>query len=145
MDKEKQRIAIAQLMGFKCQVCPVTGRYWLIPPKYQDHMKPETLLDSIPDLSLWEVGKVEGGMSELPDFLNDLNAINDAVNYLRNANRMAYLDYGKRLDQLVAIYNSSPEQQAYHGILTCDAPADMRARAVLESLNLWTPTGEENE
>jgi len=73
----------------------------------------------------------------LPNYPGDLNACHEMANYLRNANRGQYLQYGKMLENLVAIYNSLPEREAYHGILVCDAPPEMRCEAFLRTLGLW--------
>jgi hypothetical protein len=68
---------------------------------------------------------------QFPSYETDLNAMHEAANYLRNKDRMAYLTYGKTLENLVARYNSLPGREAYHSIATCDAPADMRVEAFL--------------
>ena len=72
----------------------------------------------------------------IPNYLNDLNAMAEAVSYLRNSNRLAYAEYAKNLEKIVAIYNSSEERQAYHAIQVCDATAAHRADAFILALSL---------
>lgn len=78
-------------------------------------------------------GKPPGRAYEAPcpRCTRDLNAMASAVDYLRNADRMAYGRYAYEVRQGVAKFNSRPDRQSYHPIMDCDAPAEIRADAFL--------------
>ncbi len=99
MSPEAQRIAIAEACGWR----------------FENYGTRE-----FPNL-YWRVFNPDGKLIEkyftgadfravyVPDYLNDLNAMAEAMNYLRNSNRLAYATYAKTLETIVAIYNSSEE------------------------------------
>lgn len=67
--------------------------------------------------------------SDAPFYFNDLNACHEMEKHLRLTDRAAYWTYGKKLDGLVAIYNSEDDRTQEECIGTFEAPASMRAEA----------------
>jgi hypothetical protein len=74
-------------------------------------------------------------IKHLPDYLNDLNAMQSAVMCL-NRDTLDYSNYCSHLNQIVAIANSISRSRP---IQVCDATAAQRAEAFLKTLNLWKP------
>lgn len=111
MSAEEVRVAIAEACGITVEPCTCAANPW----------------------------RDAATKKHIRNYPEDLNAMASAVDYLRNANRFQYLTYGVRLDNLVARYNSLPEREAYHGILSCDAPAEMRAEAFLFAVERSQP------
>lgn len=75
-------------------------------------------------------GKVEHYYIGLPNYCNDLNAMHEAVSFLRNSNRLLYIKYTSMLNEIVARYNSDPVREPYRSTATCDATAAQRAEAL---------------
>ena len=111
MKAEAQRIAIAKACG------------WKVHPKHKG-------LDLSEELECWTDDPPRGFASELrlkrdlPDYLNDLNAMHEAEKTLGGAQM---IDYGNLLPQIVAD----------HWPNVCMATAAQRAEAFLRTLGLW--------
>lgn len=108
MKPELQRIAIAEEQGWRC--CHDSSKYGLgviaFPPNYDGDLN-NTI-----------------GLQKIPDYLNDLNAMHEAVMAQSGEFRLRYRN------ALVEIAGS----QHYH-----NATAAQRAEAFLKTLNLWKP------
>lgn len=127
MTLNEKRIAVALVCGWK----------WF--PAYNKRKKMNFLVPpSGRAVTVWKDGELGGG-DALPNYPNDLNAMHEAASFLRNKDRMVYLDYAKNLDQLMARYNSLPEREAYRSLATVDAPASMRVEAFLMAVEAWKP------
>ena len=115
MTKEQQRIAIAEACGWskprkaRLQGRPVT--YWLPPDS------------SYMDSRIYE--------QQLPDYLNDLNAMHEAEKKLSNEKKEAYA---------VTLHNICGNVPFWFGI--AHATTAQRTEAFLKTLNLWE---EDNE
>jgi len=106
MTPEQQRIAIAKVCGYRDgELKP----FWLAPP----------------------IGKPfkACGVNNLPDYLNDLNAMHEAEKVLYGNLWQPYHDK-------LAMINCNARCGSYPAI---DATAAQRAEAFLRTLNLWTP------
>jgi hypothetical protein len=106
MTPEEQRIAIAEACGWEAR---------------HDHLKWTWLR---PD------GRAFNG--ELPDYLNDLNAMHEAEKVLREMQTMTYLD---RLGDIVSQGMGEGSYGEIWNIL--HATAAQRAEAFLRTLHLW--------
>ncbi len=105
MKPEQQRIAIAEICGFVKNTNTAFGKTapWWYNPAGQ---------------IFWE--------SELPDYLNDLNAMHEAEKVLDEKQQQEYVNLlltGDSLNYFAEIH----------------ATATQRAEAFLRTLNLWTP------
>lgn len=118
MKPEAQRIAIAEACGY-------------LNPRQSDSGAFFASYAQNADGTYW-------GTHGIPDYLNSLDAMHEACNYLRNADRLIYQEYGIELCKIVARYNCLPERDDYFPLLNCDATAAQRAEAFLRTLNLWT-------
>lgn len=137
MDKDKQRIAIAEACGWKLLEGPRTDAFGC-----HEGIGPKTMKWTLNGNCsfAWQQFK-EDADRVLPDYLNDLNAMAIAEmrlgspelqnRYQAEILEVTYNDYERRFNQ--GVFNQ----------LT--ATAAQRAEAFLRTLNLWTPTGEENE
>ncbi len=76
----------------------------------------------------------EGLFHRIPTYSQCLNAISGIANYLRNANRLQYQEYHEHLNHMIANYNSLPEREPYPPFNVADAPARLRAEAILLTL-----------
>ena len=92
MNEQEQRIAIAEACGVS-----IKGDYFEITP------------------GIW------APIAELPDYLNDLNAMHEVENYLKHGQR-------KRYETFLNIYKFGVFSSAHE-----------RAEAFLKTLNLWKP------
>ena len=106
MNKEAQRIAIAEACGWK-------------------------RIGTEKNLPLY--GWIEiGPMEEIPDYLNDLNAIHEAEKVLTTEQHSIY---GRHLLDL------TKDWRPYWGTTrVAYATAAQKAQALLRTLNLWTPS-----
>lgn len=118
MSPEAQRIAIAEFCG------------WRPDMKMKDG---SILWDTRRNGEVWGMKPHPSGFivdCKVPNYCNDLNAMHEAVSFLRNSNRFLYSKYASMLDEIVARYNSDPAREPYRSIATCDATAAQRAEAL---------------
>jgi len=107
MKPEEQRIAIATACGWK-EVQPPFEFRW---------MNPQTK---------WTE-------PEVPDYLSDLNAMNDAEGMLKGEQAR---DYANRLFHITLANRENIEEDSW--FIHVRATASHRAEAFLKTLNLWT-------
>ncbi len=119
MKTEAQRIAIAEACGWADVRRPIDDSYHTIDT----------------DTLGWLMGRVAGVKpgervhKPLPDYLNDLNAMHEAEKQaLKNPDQWA--EYWTTLDGLCG-YEEAPWS-------TGCAPAELRAKALLQTLGTWT-------
>jgi hypothetical protein len=105
MSPEAQRIAIAEACGWR----------------YSPTAAPEVKLAAI--MRWIAPGQPDWCETQLPDFLNDLNAMHEAEDVLTEAQKDAYVT--------TLCLEVQPEPELYH------ATAAQRAEAFLRTLNLW--------
>jgi len=108
MNTEQQRIAIAQACGW-------TG------------FNP----DNIPDCLQYTARRADGKWGLIPDYLNDLNAMHEAVKSLPQNLKPRYFAY------LCTVASGAISLNGYSE--ATEATAAQRAEAFLRTLNLWTP------
>ena len=107
MSPEKQRIAIAEFEGWHPDVANVNP----------DHSKAE---------GFWYEGIFYVGIGNLPDYLNDLNAICKAVNLLRKDDSPKWYDYRGHLMNICG------------SVMNCiQADAATRSEALLKTIGRW--------
>jgi hypothetical protein len=119
MNKEKQRIAIAEACGWKCnghpdQLAATVG--WEL--AYQFVLTPE--------------GKLVTHNS-IPDYLNDLNAVHDFVSQ-KFKSKFMLAEYEYMLRACLADGRPTFEVAGYE---LANATAAQKAEALLKALNLW--------
>lgn len=108
MSPEAQRIAIAEACGWtKCEHVASINLTKGIPPA-----------NNPPKYSTYE-----NGMAQLPDYLNDLNAMHEAEKMLTNL-----------VDQLTYLYKLSPVKSEW---TLATATARQRASAYLRTIGKW--------
>jgi hypothetical protein len=106
MSPEAQRLALAKLEGWKpCE--------------------PRVFVRFAPSHAFMKDGAYYGGLSAIPRYLEDLNAIHE-VEKIKKLNWPSYID------NLVAVTES---HLTAHLVM---ATAPQRAEAILKTLNLWT-------
>jgi hypothetical protein len=111
MDNKKQRIAIAEACGYYPMPC---GDKWTRNPN-----------------------GLTGPSSPLPDYLNDLNAMDEARKVLTSQRHR--VDYWFAVARLVEEANIKLSEDSGHmPFLYLHATAAQRAEALLKTLNLWT-------
>lgn len=113
MKPEEQRIAIAKSVGWK--EAPQGGM-----------LRPD--------------GSWTHCFSSLPDFINDLNAMHEAVHQLRvNGNQFQWLDYTKNLFKVVWDREAAGDDYVTSGLSwdVIEATAAQRAEAYLRAKGLW--------
>lgn len=107
MTPEQQRIAIAKACGYRDgELKP----FWLAPPIGQPF--------------------IACGINQLPDYLNDLNAMHEAEKVLMTEPNLMNKYQNYELSKFVSSVNSN---------WLCRATSAQRAEAFLRTLNLWTP------
>ncbi len=122
MTHEKQRIALAEWAG------------WRYSPDADSSIKHEaTMAWYRPGNSPWQ-------LEQLPDYLNDLNAVHKLEEKLRE-NSHAWAKYGEQLQEIVNHYPVGVVPD-YHRDLrslasVAHATAAKRCEALLKTLNLW--------
>jgi hypothetical protein len=119
MTPEQQRIAIAQSCGWKgISQSHLIGYAPWRPKTYSDRVNtcPVDELECIP-------------LDPLPNYLNDLNAMNEAEKALTDAQ---FEDYFDELESQVPF--ARPQHKRRH---VCAATATQRAEAFLKTLGLW--------
>ena len=115
MNKEKQRIAIAEFCGWS-----------------QD----EVLGWWAPDDSEWY--GTSWGIDMLPNYLNDLNAMHDAEKGLTDAQ---WREYTNNLLNLTAMYIDQ-EGAPMRLVSSIHATAEQRAEALLKTIGRWEDESE---
>ena len=117
MNQEKQRIAIAEACGwadikFHNETSPLLS-------KWNPHYEPG-LYGKSPNPN-WD------GLNPLPDYLNSLDAMHEAVETLRYRDGFEWFDFQKHLLDICG------------SVMNCiQATAEQRAEALLKTLRLWT-------
>lgn len=106
MDKEKQRIKIAEACGWKTASDSPNWTYYR------------------PDARGWN--------GELPDYLNDLNAMHEAEKVLTDEQDLEYSEFLALVVKARWGANNSCDMQRLRS-----ATAAQRAEAFLKTLNLW--------
>lgn len=135
MKLEEQRIAVAEACGWK---------YW--------HDDQETLLlrpdEEWPAYPHWEERGMRRGdgrptaslidVSALPDYLNDLNAMHEAVKILTDYQRNTYCDYlvGVSHNDLSRSFGPDGEIEG-DSFTVFEATASQRAEAFLRTIGKW--------
>lgn len=114
MNAEKQRKAIGEHLGWK-----------IYPQEKVSHFGHLLAID--PD----------GKDAFMPDFLNDLNAMHEAISTLKDQDYLLYIDYQTRLGYVVARDNSGEEEGT--PIALVDASASQRAESFLKTVERWEP------
>jgi hypothetical protein len=110
MNKEQQRIAIAEACGWTAE--QDSNGYWrAVDPKHGNAVELW-----ISERNVWSVG--------IPDYLNDLNAMHEAEKLLDGMDQITYL----------AKLHEGNHYCSWAG--TC-APTTQRAEAFLKTLGLW--------
>ena len=116
MSPEKQRIKIAEACGWRCA-------------------KHVAEFDKIHATMCWiKPSADEWQTQELPDYLNDLNAMHEAEKVLTQ-DRM--IDYSRHVGKTVTMYLPA-SRAAWMDFRLIHATAAQRAKAFLKTLNLWT-------
>ena len=111
MNEEQQRIAIAEVCGWKpCDNC--NCGYWI--PPTETHWRQAI---------------------KLPDYLNDLNAMHEAEQMLWRMDWRLRDDF---IDHLARIINPIHGYRMQDGIDLLDATAAQRAEAFLRTIDKWT-------
>lgn len=135
MNKELQRIKIAEACGWKRCSYPPTYRQG-----GHEHAHAMFGLNTSPLLGMhrpeWKGKKDHGPFSTPvppPDYLNDLNACAEFEKVLTEEQ---HYQYARTLEEVVATVGRCRPHLA---------SAPQRCDAFLKVMNLWTPTGEENE
>ena len=108
MDKRAQRIAIAKVRGWT----DIKEPHGFAPEPYG-----------------FPPGRTNGEREDIPDYLNDLDAMHEAEKILTPAQ---FFQYEKNITTLVG----SRDQKYY---LNLHATAAQRAEAFLKTLGLWVP------
>ena len=115
MTAEAQRIAIAEACGYTQEESWLDGRDCWSHKDHPPHM----------------------GFDAIPDYLNDLNAIDSAVLLTLNiATSQLNWDYTKHLG--IATGSSNPAAGAYISTALIHATAAQRCEAFLKTINKWT-------
>ena len=109
MNQEKQRIAIAEACGY-------SNCHWRGPADFREFVGKRIL----------EGGEIYPGC-RVPDYLNDLNAIHEAVETLRHKDGSEWWDFRVHLADICGSAGNCIQ-----------ATAAQRAEAFLKTLGLWT-------
>jgi hypothetical protein len=111
MNKEQQRIAIAEACGWEWKNSKDGG------------------------VKFWSNGDIFYAWkdTELPDYLNDLNAMHEAINTLDQIQMMEF--YNNHIYDVVCNNRTSYSGMDHANV--CNATAAQRAEAFLKTLGLW--------
>lgn len=120
MNPEAQRIAIAEACGFK---------WW--PSLFNKEQKILALTEE--DSHQVSLGQWVWEMT--PDYLNDLNAMHEAENFLTEAQRYTFY---RILGNDISFHRLVSVNVRTQPCLVISAKAFQRAEAFLRTLNLWT-------
>jgi hypothetical protein len=112
MDKEKQRIKIAEVCGYT-------------------HVRIVKAIEGPPDIG---IGHHPTEPHSVPDYLNDLNAMHKAIRILTDAQRIIFRTHLTKV--WTWNYNSRCGSFPNHDD-SCNATAEQRAEAFLRTLDLW--------
>jgi len=122
MKPEQQKIAIATACGWTlCEYVESIGLEKGFPP-----------LNNLPSY-----GTYENGMAQLPDYLNDLNAMHEAEKTLWEKDWASRYDF---VDKLARILNPTHGHHQQSGLDLLDATAAERAEAFLRTMNIREET-----
>ena len=90
------------------------------------------------ELPRWKKGRVWTHVDEIPDYLNDLNAMHDAFNHIEGDHPTAGADlrqvYWWELCKIVGTDTYEPQREPWK---VFNATAAQRAEAFLRTLELW--------
>ena len=129
MTPEEQRIAIAEACGWTCCGCVEGCTPHGLSPSFSVH-----------DYSFKEVMAMEVPIGDLPDYLNDLNAMHEAEKLLTEDQISNYGSFLKGKDnETVSLY--APEHREIAKVAM--ATAAQRAEAFLRTIDKWI-TNETN-
>lgn len=121
MTPEQQRIKIAEACGWTCcgqvEGCQPHGLH----PMFK-----------VDDYRLDQIMNMEVPICDLPDYLNDLNAMHEAEKFL---NHEQDLDYSESLEVVVQGKFNCNNGEDMRRLRS--ATASQRAEAFLKTLNLW--------
>lgn len=119
MNTEKQRIAIAEACGWK----PYESLKLVPHPRGRGHMR-------------CDADHPNGYPSNMPDFINDLNAMHEAERTLTSAtDQFTYAAFLlERFEWVDVNSNDLSCDEVYHAALST---AERRAEAFLKTLGLW--------
>ena len=142
MKPEEQRIDIAKACGWKQLFKGEHDRYVRFSPP--PTRKPEYKYGSyIHGLGHTNILKKEYLVDELPDYLNDLNAMNEAEKTIVQRDRSIYWNALMKSVgpdgevDLVDDYGEQSTSPPTNGFSIVHATAKQRAEAFLKTLNLW--------
>ena len=122
MKPEQQRIAIAEACGWtRCEYVESIGLAKGFPP-----------LNNPPSY-----GTYENGMAQLPDYLNDLNAMHEAEQTFWQKYWESRYDF---VDKLARIISPTHGHHLQSGLDLLDATAAQRAEALSRTINQWEET-----
>jgi hypothetical protein len=120
MKPEQQIIAIAEACGWtQCVYVESIG-----------------LAKGVPGNNKPSYGTYENGMAQLPDYLNDLNAMHEAEQTLWQKDWESRHDFVDKLARILSPVHGYWQQS---GLDLLDATAAQRAEAFLRTINLWKP------
>ena len=111
MNIEAQRIAISEVCGWK---------------------RHEMFIDEVVK---WKKGDDTLTLLELPDYLNDLNAMNEAEKTLTNQQRGIFEVWLTDILKVISVPHASLSEGALFKLV--HATAAYRAEAFLKTMNLW--------
>lgn len=130
LTNEQKRVLIAETCGWKAKHYLPTG----------DTESLTKLLDPDGEMAgspRWGEWDLQDFWNHLPDYFGSLDAMHEAEKALRLRDRADYWTYGKRLDGIVARYNSDNDRKQEECIAIFEATAAQRAEAFGLTLNLW--------
>jgi len=116
MNKNKQKIAIAEACGWKYLPKDSYGIQWVTPPKGTPPKK--------------HVPSAPFAPSDVPDYLNDLNAMHEVEKVLSLDDKLNFVMYLGGLCQ-----NTDPRVGSWPNVAF--ATASQRAEAFLKTINKW--------
>lgn len=136
MTPEEQRIALAEWAGARV-ISKVFYDYGGARAEKWAWGGDENTPCAHPSGGLWGFGwNRKAGISELPDYLNDLNAVHELEEKLDFEQAEQFED---ELCDLVVKYNEQQENPAPWRFAVAHATAAQRCEALLKTLNLWKP------
>jgi hypothetical protein len=118
MTPEEQRIALAEWAG------------WKYSPSANSSIKHEAIM------AWYRPGNSPWHLEQLPDYLNDLNAVHLLEKKLTFEQAEQFED---ELCDIVVKYNEQQENPAPWRFAVAHATAAQRCGAILKTLNIWKP------
>ena len=119
MKEEQQRIKIAEACGWTAE--QNSNGYWRAVNKKHGNAVELWLSEQ----NVWSLG--------IPDYLNDLNAMHEAINTLDQIQMMEF--YNNHIYDVVCNNRTSYSGMDHANV--CNATAAQRAEAFLKTLGLW--------